>query len=115
MSVPFAMYAKTSGSSIPGPAGPTGATGAAGANGKNTLVNTTIEAAGTNCTTGGVKLEYGVDANSNNVLDAGEVNVALTKYVCNGAIGATGPTGPTGATGPAGPTGATGEIGRAHV
>jgi hypothetical protein len=37
--------------------------------------------------TGGVKLEYGLDANSNGILDAGEINASLTKYVCNGAVG----------------------------
>jgi len=106
LSVPYAIYAQTSGSSTPGPVGP------AGANGKNTLVKTTTEAAGANCATGGVKLEYGVDANSNDVLDAGEVNATLTKYVCNGATGATGPTGATGATGVTGATGATGASGK---
>jgi hypothetical protein len=81
------------------------------------LVKTTTESAGANCTTGGVKLEYGLDANANGVLDGGEINAALTKYVCNGSAGATGATGPqgpigtTGATGPQGSTGATGPTG----
>jgi hypothetical protein len=85
--------------------GPTGAqgiqglTGAAGASGKNTLAKTTTEAAGSNCTTGGVKIEYGLDANSNGTLDISEINATLTKYVCNGAVGATGATGATGAQG----------------
>jgi len=94
--------------------GPAGANGSNGANGQNTLVKTTVEAAGANCATGGVKLEYGLDANSNGTLDAGEINSALTKYVCNGAVGATGatgPQGPIGLTGPAGATGATGPQG----
>jgi hypothetical protein len=100
-----------------GPAGATGAQGPAGAqgpqglqglpgvngtngsNGQNTLVKTTTETAGVNCTTGGVKLEYGLDANSNGVLDVTEVNATLTKYVCNGAVGATGATGPQGPAG----------------
>ena len=103
-----------------GPAGPAGTNGTNGTNGQNTLVKTTTEAAGANCTTGGIKLEYGLDANSNGVLDVAEVNATLTKYVCNGAVGATGAQGPiglTGATGaqgiqgPAGPTGATGAQG----
>ena len=80
LSVPYALYAKTSGSSTPGPQGATGA------DGKNTLVKTTTEAAGANCATGGVKLEYGIDANNSGVLDAGEINATLTKYVCNGNI-----------------------------
>jgi hypothetical protein len=105
---------------LTGATGATGSTGAAGANGKNTLVKTTTEAAGVNCATGGVKLEYGLDANSNNVLDVTEVNATLTKYVCNGSVGATGATGQqgplgltgaTGATGPQGPVGPTGQAG----
>jgi hypothetical protein len=67
--------------------------------GQNTLVNTTTEAAGVNCTTGGVKVEYGLDVNANGILDAGEVNSSLTKYVCNGAIGAAGTAGTNGAAG----------------
>lgn len=59
--------------------------GAAGVNGKNTLIKTTTESAGSNCTSGGVKQEYGLDANSNGILDASEVNSAMTKYVCNGS------------------------------
>ncbi len=106
-----------------------GGSGSQGPAGLNTLVNTTTEAAGANCTTGGVKLEYGLDANTNNTLDANEVVPALTKYICNGAVGQQGPQGiqgltgatgsqgaqgiqgPIGATGPAGPTGATGAQG----
>jgi hypothetical protein len=82
-----------------GPQGPTGLTGpagAAGANGQNTLVKTTSEAAGANCTTGGVKLEYGLDVNGNNILESGEVNASLTKFVCNGAEGPIGPGGLSG-------------------
>ena len=76
-----------------------GPQGAAGINGKNTLVNTTIEAAGTNCATGGTKIEVGMDTNSNGVLDSSEVNSSLTKYVCNGNLGA---AGAQGIQGPAG-------------
>jgi hypothetical protein len=88
-----------------GPAGPTGAVGQTGpqgpegTNGQNTLVKTTTEAAGNNCATGGVKLEYGLDANNSGILDAGEINAALTKYVCNGALGAQGIQGPIGPQG----------------
>jgi hypothetical protein len=94
-----------------GPQGIAGTNGTNGANGQNTLVKTTTEVAGANCTTGGMKVEYGLDANSNGVLDANEINATLTKYVCNGAVGATGATGQTGAAGPAGATGATGATG----
>ena len=66
---------------IQGVQGPTGTTGN---NGKNTLVTTTVEAAGANCAAGGTKIEVGLDANSNGVLESGEVNSSLTKYICNG-------------------------------
>jgi hypothetical protein len=91
--------------------GPAGVAGTNGTNGQNTLVKTTTESAGANCTTGGVKIEYGLDANSNGILDAGEVNATLTKYVCNGATGATGAQGPIGLTGPQGPQGVAGTTG----
>ena len=69
---------------LTGPAGPQGETGT---NGKNTIVKTTTEPAGSNCPGGGVKLEYGLDTNSNGTLEADEVNASLTKYVCNGDPG----------------------------
>ena len=84
--------------------GATGATGSAGANGFNSLSRTTTEAAGANCANGGVKVEYGLDTNTNGTLDAGEVNATLTKYVCNGATGSTGATGATGQGVPVGGT-----------
>ena len=109
-----------------GPAGPTGATGAQGATGPqgpaggpqgpqgyNTIVKTTAESAGANCATGGTKIEIGLDANANNVLDASEINASLTRYVCNGLTGATGAQGPQGLTGAIGATGATGAQGPA--
>jgi hypothetical protein len=58
-------------------------------------------------------LEYGLDANGNGTLDAGEINSSLTKYVCNGAAGATGATGAAGAVGPQGAAGAQGSAGPA--
>ena len=66
--------------------GPQGSAGTNGSNGQNTLVTTTTESAGANCTTGGVKLDYGLDANNNGTLDVGEINATLTKYVCNGFV-----------------------------
>ena len=71
-----------------GVVGPQGIPGVAGTNGLNALIKTTIEPAGVNCTTGGTKVETGLDANNNGVLDAGEVVAAQTTYVCNGAGGA---------------------------
>jgi hypothetical protein len=67
-----------------GPAGANGTNGTSGTNGQNSLVKTTAEASGTNCATGGTKLEHGLDANNNGALDAGEINATLTTYVCNG-------------------------------
>jgi hypothetical protein len=105
-----------------GVAGAVGAQGVAGANGLNALTKTTVEPAGANCATGGVKLEFGPDANLNGILDAGEIVPALTKYVCNGAVGPQGPiglpgiqgpagvAGPQGPQGPAGPTGPSGSL-----
>ncbi len=96
---------------IQGATGVAGTNGTNGTNGQNTLVKTTTETAGANCTTGGVKIEYGLDANNNGILDLSEINATLTKYVCNGAVGLTGAVGATGAQGiqgVAGPTGATG-------
>ena len=96
---------------LTGAQGIAGATGATGASGKNTLVKTTSEVAGANCAIGGTKVEVGLDANSNGVLDTSEVNATLTKYVCNGATGSTGVQGPQGIAGLAGAQGATGLTG----
>ena len=82
-----------------------GTPGPTGASGMSTLVSPTAEPAGANCATGGVRLQYGLDANGNGALDAGEVNAALTRYVCNGAQG---PQGIQGIQGPAGTGGVTG-------
>ena len=95
--VPYALYAANSGT-----AGPPGEEG------NLTLVNTTTEAAGTNCATGGVKLEFGVDLNRNGTLEPEEIATGLTKYVCNGAAG---PQGSAGSAGPAGPQGVAGAAG----
>ena len=91
-----------------GATGPSGTNGINGTNGFNTLVATTTVTAGAQCTTGGVKLEYGLDINNNGLLDASEITSSLTKYVCNGLVGTTGPNGqqgPIGLTGPSGPQG----------
>ena len=63
-----------------------GEDGAGGADSINTLVKTSLEAAGTNCITGGVKIEYGVDSNSDGTLSDDEIDATLTKYVCNGLV-----------------------------
>ncbi len=85
--------------------------------GYNTVALTTSEPAGVNCANGGVLLQFGLDVNGNSVLDAGEVDPTLSRYICNGLQGVAGPagaTGPAGVTGPAGsqgPTGLTGATG----
>jgi hypothetical protein len=79
---------------VPGQTGAPGAAGASGpsgANGKTSLVKTSTEAAGVNCTTGGTKIETGIDANGNNILETSEINTSLTRYICNGATGPSGP------------------------
>jgi uncharacterized protein (TIGR02145 family) len=99
---------ETGAQGLPGATGLTGTQGLPGAQGQNTLVKTTTEAAGLNCITGGVKIEYGFDANNSGTLDVAEINPTLTKYVCNrlqGPIGAKGAQGTPGATGPAGVSG----------
>ena len=63
-----------------------GEDGVGGADSINTLVKTSLEAAGTNCTTGGVKIEYGLDSNSDGTLSDDEIDATLTKYVCNGLV-----------------------------
>jgi len=96
---PTGLTGPTGATGATGPQGPTGLTGATGAqgpqgiqgvsgangsDGKNTLIKTTVENPGSNCESGGSKLEIGLDANSNGVLDNSEINNSLTKYVCNG-------------------------------
>ena len=96
ISVPYALYAQTAGSSIPGPQGPVGAqgpiglTGATGAQGPQGLTGAT-----------GPQGPIGLTG-------------ATGSVGATGATGAQGPQGLTGATGPQGPiglTGATGSVG----
>ncbi|QSQ16978.1 collagen-like protein [Myxococcus landrumensis] len=100
--------------------GPRGDTGPVGASGLHALSATAVESAGANCSTGGVRLQFGLDTNGNGTLDAGEVTPALTRYVCSGAQGpqgvqgmqgVPGPPGTPGTNGAAGATGATGAKG----
>src|SRR5262245_58115366 len=56
----------------------------------DSLLRTTPEAAGVNCAAGGTKLEVGTDLDDDGVLDANEIDVAETSFVCNGADGAAG-------------------------
>jgi hypothetical protein len=96
---------ETGADGAPGAKGDTGDTGAQGAAGFTALTATAAEGAGANCATGGVKVTSGVDANRDDTLNAGEVNVAATRYVCNGARGDTGAAGAKGDTGAPGSDG----------
>jgi alkaline phosphatase len=69
--------------------GANGADGADGSNGANSLIDQTTLATGdTFCPGGGVRLDTGLDADGDGVLDAGEVSE--TSYICNDgtAVGA---------------------------
>ncbi|SEK78699.1 Uncharacterized protein SAMN05216359_10377 [Roseateles sp. YR242] len=59
-----------------------------------TLVRVSAEAAGTQCANGGVRVQSGMDIDSNGVLADSEVS--STQYVCNGADGSNGSTGSNG-------------------
>lgn len=53
-----------------------------GQDGLNSLLLTSIEPAGANCPTGGLRVDSGLDTNSNGVLDTDEI--ATTNYICAG-------------------------------
>jgi OmcA/MtrC family decaheme c-type cytochrome len=57
--------------------------------GQSSLVKTGDEPVGANCPFGGTKIETGLDANNNGVLDTTEVNAAATAYVCRLSPGGT--------------------------
>jgi hypothetical protein len=54
-------------------------------NGISSIVLTTIEPSGVNCSQGGVRVEVGNDLNSNGQLSTNEIQ--QTRFICNGAIG----------------------------
>lgn len=72
-----------------------GDAGPKGDSGNNSLVRTSQEAAGANCSTGGMKIETGIDVNGNGTLDAAEVNASQIRYICDGVTGSTGANGQT--------------------
>ncbi len=72
---------------LQGAQGIQGVQGVAGAVGKNNLMLTNTEPAGANCTEGGIRQQYGIDANNNGTLDPTEIDATLTKYICNGTTG----------------------------
>lgn len=69
----------------PGIQGTQGLPGPQGATGINAAIQTATEPNGANCANGGFRAQFGSDTNGNGVLDAGEVNAALTRYACNGS------------------------------
>jgi hypothetical protein len=108
LSVPYALYAKTSGSSSPGPQGVTGATGSTGATG--TTGN--IGATGTKGSTGATGLTGSIGLTGNTGATGVTGNTGLQGIQGNtGATGATGNTGVQGLQGNTGATGATGTQG----
>ncbi|MEQ9309753.1 MAG: hypothetical protein RLN90_09885 [Balneolaceae bacterium] len=56
-----------------------------GLDGNISLLNISDESAGTNCANGGVKIESGIDSDSNGTLDTGEIQI--TRFICNGVDG----------------------------
>ena len=74
LSVPYALYAKESGSGPPGPQGPQGL---------QTLIQQTVLGQNDpNCQSGGIKLDFGIDSTADGILDSNEIT--STNYVCNG-------------------------------
>jgi len=65
-----------------GPAGTNGTNGTDGQDGLNALVSMNPEPSGSNCGTGGTRIDVGVDDNSNGVLEASEID--QSQYVCDG-------------------------------
>ena len=61
------------------------------------LIKTTVEASGDNCTNGGIKIETGLDSDGDGVLGVDEVEASQTKYLCNGDDGVDGSDGAVGA------------------
>jgi hypothetical protein len=111
MSVPYALYAKTSGSATPGPQGAQGADGATGTSG---AVGAT-GAAGTNGTNGtqGIQgIQGAVGSNgASGATGASGADGATGAAGANGTDGAQGPQGPAGSTGLAGADGLLGNDG----
>ena len=80
MSVPYALYAKTSGGGPPGPQGPVGAQGntgpqgQTGQDGSSGIVQQTVLPIGNaNCPNGGMLIESGLDLNNDGILSPAEI------------------------------------------
>ncbi len=68
--------------------GKDGEDGSDGEDGLTTLISVSNEPAGSNCADGGIKIEVGLDDNSNGTLDPEEIDD--TAYVCDGEDGTDG-------------------------
>jgi hypothetical protein len=102
----IALSACDGSTGLPGADGKNGMNGVNGVDGKASLVVTVDEQSGANCANGGKKIQTGLDANRNGMLEASEVTAST--YVCNGPAGANGADGATGAKGADGAPGASG-------
>jgi hypothetical protein len=89
-----------------GSSGNDGEDGASGTDGKNSLVKTSSE---TSCENGGIKIETGLDLNSDGVLQNSEVTGS--SEICNGTDGSDGQDGNSGNTGSSGNDGEDGASG----
>lgn len=65
--------------------GPTGPMGEQGLQGTISLINISDQDPGANCENGGIRVDTGLDINSNQILDNNEIQ--NTKYICNGNNG----------------------------
>jgi hypothetical protein len=90
------IFAACGGVGPPGAPGSQGETGGSGSAGVDALVTSSVEPPGAHCPAGGVKLEFGRDQDHSTTLDPGEINPALTRYICNGAAGGQGTNGAPG-------------------
>lgn len=89
-----------------GTAGEPGQNGEEGSAGISALVTVGKEAAGKHCATGGSRIDFGADADSDGSLSASEIEG--TQYVCAGAQGTDGATGTNGTDGVDGASGTDG-------
>lgn len=114
LSVPYALYAKNSGSSLPGPAGATGATGATGPQGiaGNTGATGAVGSTGEQGATGAQGIQGATGATGLQGATGPTGSQGIQGVMGNtgavGAQGVTGATGPQGIQGIQGVTGATG-------
>ena len=62
--------------------GTDGTDGVIGEDGLNSIIRVSYESPGDNCTYGGKRIEVGLDADGDSILDAGEINNSATAYIC---------------------------------